>query len=780
MANWRFNECMELYDEVAAAQCIIRVAMDIELDPIVDDLEDIDDDITFAVNTLNNQIETNITDFVTELSTDADTAISLVSSSIRAVANDEIMSSGVFTQSVISDIDFLAGQSLTKIVSTAEGITKTFNDNISDTVDDIGSTVSGIDSLISTLTGGVLSTNKSVLEQIDAFASGLLDSIELEVLNITSSVTGLVSELVGDVIGNINLLTKRVGDEVSDLFADFSGAMTFGVDNVLKSITDEIDKQIVLTGQVIDDTSEIVGDVLTDIGALSTSLTETLGDPLGAILTGLHSAWFMEDSETLVKQGRLATDASTDPYDNLARLVNGDLSFKDLLFGDEAESTVFGVLLNVIQWAVATGLLGIQAVNIANTPRIETLLQQVWNSNPTKKYSLPEAITIVNKGFIELEQAKQEAKEAGYDEEHFEQARKSNETPIDVERIAQALRRGFTDEGGYKNALKRASFNEADTQVLRNLVNIHPPVQDLITMAVREVFSPEFVAEFQLFEGLPTEFVNEALKGGLTEDWAEKYWGAHWRLPAANQGFEMFHRGVITSKQLDMLLKALDVSPFWRDKLKAIAYRPITRVDIRRIYKLGLMSKEEVEQRHLYLGYSPDDARKMTEFVVSLITDDEVDDDVDIRSITTSQVKTLYRLGTIDKQYATDKMVEIGYSTDLAILLVGSWETDMQIKERDDLLKLVTAKAIREGLSVDEMEQLIFDLQLTKEEREIMTREILLKGKDFTNIPSKSELKSMALDGIIDYNVWWMSMNQHGYNDDWVSRYAKLWEIPNA
>ena len=52
----------------------------------------------------------------------------------------------------------------------------------------------------------------------------------------------------------------------------------------------------------------------------------------------------------------------------------------------------------------------------------------------------------------------------------------------------------------------------------------------------------------------------------------------------------MLHRGVIDTAELDMLLRAQDVMPFWRDRLTAIAYRPLTRVDVRRMYKQGVLN----------------------------------------------------------------------------------------------------------------------------------------------------------------------------------------------
>ncbi|GAJ02949.1 unnamed protein product, partial [marine sediment metagenome] len=101
--------------------------------------------------------------------------------------------------------------------------------------------------------------------------------------------------------------------------------------------------------------------------------------------------------------------------------------------------------------------------------------------------------------------------------------------------------------------------------------------------------------------------------------WAERYWAAHWSLPSPQQGFEMLHRGVIGFDDLNMLLRALDVMPFWRDKLVEIAYRPLSRVDVRRMFKLGVLDVKGVRKAYTDIGYNPYNADLMTEFTIEYV-----------------------------------------------------------------------------------------------------------------------------------------------------------------
>jgi len=164
--------------------------------------------------------------------------------------------------------------------------------------------------------------------------------------------------------------------------------------------------------------------------------------------------------------------------------------------------------------------------------------------------------------------------------------------------------------------LKRIGIHDDYTEVYKTLAYQIPPVADIITMAVREAFSPTIAAKFGQYEDFPADLEKYAGQKGLSKEWASRYWAAHWSLPSVQQGFEMLHRGVIETGELDMLLRASDVMPFWRDKLTAIAFRPLTRVDVRRMYKEGVLDEGEVYESYLEQGYDDRNAQRMAEFTV--------------------------------------------------------------------------------------------------------------------------------------------------------------------
>jgi hypothetical protein len=205
------------------------------------------------------------------------------------------------------------------------------------------------------------------------------------------------------------------------------------------------------------------------------------------------------------------------------------------------------------------------------------------------------------------------------------------------EQVIYAYWRGIiTDKKWVMDELAMHGWSEERINYLMKVMEYFPTPSDLIRFAIREVYTPEILAKFQQLgdlyeldetgnpkrdeEGRPIrtamgeKFLTEAAKAGLPEEQAANYWAAHWELPSPTQGFEMLHRGVITKKELETLLRALDVMPYWRDKLIAISYSPLTRVDARRAWELEVITDEELYKTYLALGYSPEDAERLTTY----------------------------------------------------------------------------------------------------------------------------------------------------------------------
>lgn len=152
-------------------------------------------------------------------------------------------------------------------------------------------------------------------------------------------------------------------------------------------------------------------------------------------------------------------------------------------------------------------------------------------------------------------------------------------------------------------------FAGSDGDYFRELYTEYPGFQDVISFMLRDVWDPAVVASAGLDAEFDEKYTADARRygdiAGLTPDLARLYWRAHWRLPATGEVYEMVRRlrpGRVPPNlqftQADglKLLGVNDVAPGYRERLMALSYRPLSRLDAKRLYYLGVIDQAEVAE----------------------------------------------------------------------------------------------------------------------------------------------------------------------------------------
>ena len=260
----------------------------------------------------------------------------------------------------------------------------------------------------------------------------------------------------------------------------------------------------------------------------------------------------------------------------------------------------------------------------------------------------------------------------------------SNAPRLDTQSLQALYLRGFITEKELDGELKLQGFIPSDIKRIKELYKFVPQPQDLISMAVKEVFTPETVKKFGQYEDFPEKFADYAEQVGMTREWALNYWAAHWQLPSPQMGFDMFQRRIIDKPTLTLLLKALDVMPFWRDKLIQLSYNPLTRVDVRRMYGEGVLTKEQVYEAYLDIGYSPENAKNLQKFTIEIEKDDPDIKSSQIRSMTKSVLSQAYEKGIINRAETKERLIGVGYTRDDSELLLDLVDFKILIDNKPD------------------------------------------------------------------------------------------------
>lgn len=268
---------------------------------------------------------------------------------------------------------------------------------------------------------------------------------------------------------------------------------------------------------------------------------------------------------------------------------------------------------------------------------------------------------------------------------------------LDVSSAISAQLRGLLKDEEVKEIAGRMGIKDEDLKILQQLAFYVPTAPDIVSFAVREAYDESVASKFGADDNLDAVLKaseKDRRSAGLSDDLIRKYWRAHWDLPSVGQGFEMLQRGFINSDELDMLLRAKDILPFWREKLTKISYNLLTRVDVRRMHKLKIISDTELVAAYQKMGHERSDAEKLAKFTIEYNKNPEAaertaSDDVKLkeRDLTKAEIISSFNSKMIKEDKTKELLRGLGYSTEEVDLLVGR---ELYKQEQAKLGKVLT------------------------------------------------------------------------------------------
>jgi len=274
----------------------------------------------------------------------------------------------------------------------------------------------------------------------------------------------------------------------------------------------------------------------------------------------------------------------------------------------------------------------------------------------------------------------------GLKEEDAKIAEALTHTLVGSGELLELFRRNNIDEVDYLNEMRRLGYQPEEIDKISTLVEFLPPVQDVLRFLVREVFTPDIREEFGLDDNFPEAALEPLGRLGIGDQLARDYWAAHWDLPSIQLGFQMLHRTEetkVTDEDLDLLLRAKDVMPYWREPIKAVSYKVPSRVDVRRLYRVGVIDREQVKKNYLRLGYAETDAEGLTEFTVQEYAPESTIDDNPFTNRLRNAATGLYLKGDITEEELGSVFAGLGLSEEAAQLFVDDAEFQRTAKLAD-------------------------------------------------------------------------------------------------
>ncbi len=384
-----------------------------------------------------------------------------------------------------------------------------------------------------------------------------------------------------------------------------------------------------------------------------------------------------------------------------------------------------------------------------------------------------ELLGMLIRGVIPPDKFTSDLARLGVSEESAAALAQMAETLLDPGTLIRAKFRGAPITGSYEGEMARLGYTPQAAQTFEAVSKIIGGPSDMIRWAVREVFTPEIVTELGLADEFPSEFVTEAAKIGMDEPIAKNEWMAHWVLPSIGQGFEMLHRRVkkpdgstFEIEDMDRLLRVQDVMPFFRGMLTQIAFRPFTRVDVRRMHKMGVLDVTEVKSAYMDIGFDDEKATAMTEFTVQFNTEGD-------RDLTKTEILRALDRKVIDEDLAIIILDDIGLSFEAASVIVATHQAKVAMDLTDELSDIEIDRFIDGLIAEDELMDALALLDLTAGQLEVLMAKARKRRRRAEKMPSKADILRWHIADIIDRETADTLLDRIGIREEFRTIYLQ-------
>lgn len=388
---------------------------------------------------------------------------------------------------------------------------------------------------------------------------------------------------------------------------------------------------------------------------------------------------------------------------------------------------------------------------------------------------------LVHRGYIDPSKDTgwtQDIHEQGWSQERVDALMESYRVLLTTGEVRELYLRGKLGEGDASKTeaiarIMQHGITEADAIKLFDIFFYIPPVQDLVNWSAKEVFEPEMRKKYGLDDEFEKLDLSLYAQTGVSPEQARNYWRAHWQHPGLTTIQELLHRTDFTEADFWEWFKLVEIPPYWRDKLIQIAYNPFTRVDIRRMYREGVLNKQEVIDAYHEIGSDDWHAGKLAEWTFKHYAPEDTSEDKEVRDLTKAEILRGYEDKVIPRELAINGLLNIDYSPSTAEFLVILRDVKIAEARTKEELSYIGG-AYKLGLLSDaEMEAKLGNLDLTGEQQEYYVEKFRRTDTQKVVVPSKADFKRWLKLEIISVPIFRDYLVKQGYITEHIEYYVK-------
>lgn len=270
------------------------------------------------------------------------------------------------------------------------------------------------------------------------------------------------------------------------------------------------------------------------------------------------------------------------------------------------------------------------------------------------------------------------------------------------EEYIQWQRRNHVDEQSTQDGLRAYGFIDPSERIAKlALYDELPTIQDHLHWLQRNVFDDAYVTDYDLLNGFEerfwTKFGSDLRALGMKKEYAALHYAAHWLNPSPGQLAEMLQRlrpGRVdpsvqfTEQDYLRILAEQDVAPYFRERMRQIAYRTLPIRQLTSSVKHGLFDRNELVNRWQDIGFKLSDAEKIAD---AMMIDAARQEATAGHGLTPSAVAKLSPGGFITRDEAIAALKPQGYTETEVDTLINVAKLERNANEEETRAKQVLA-----------------------------------------------------------------------------------------
>lgn len=408
--------------------------------------------------------------------------------------------------------------------------------------------------------------------------------------------------------------------------------------------------------------------------------------------------------------------------------------------------------------AASAGLLGV-------LEPVFTLMSYIaFDALPVKEFDVPTTLALMWRGHYNEDVGRRTMERQGFRPWLSEALEETIRPRTTVPDWIQWIWRHPEDTALFIVEMNKRGFPDADITKSLELTHLIPGPGDLITMAVREAWRDDVAAKYGLDQDYVQAFEDAMETQGFDPEWSKRWWRAHWQLPSIGQAREMLWRTSMNIDDYREYLRFADVPQTWRGWMSETAYRTLTRVDIRRIHAMGVIDDDDLIKAYTDFGYNSENAAIMAAFTIQYNTSSD-------RDITKTDILRGYRLGVLSRAEADAALVALGYSEGNADYYLAleeyKYAEELAEEEIGVVKKLYEMGEIDRGAA----ESRLSAVGLTSERIARLFEIWDIARRGTVDRPTKTELERMLKQDVIDTERYRSEMVKRGYSTEYIDWY---------